>query len=123
MVTPTNHVIAGPNLHCVEPLALWRFSQDLSANYMYRPKKSYDLSAGPLAGTASYYGCSAVLFSLRSFEPLFFDLLFYIQRHGSLSTLSLDSKGPKANYVKFADVETWHIWLCCKHFFVCSLMT
>ena len=63
------------------------------------------------------------LFSLWSFEPLFFDLLFYIQRHGTLSSLSLDSKGPKANYVKFADVETWQIRWCCKHFFVCSLMT
>ena len=33
MVTPTNHVIAEPNLHCALPLALWRFSQNLSAKY------------------------------------------------------------------------------------------
>ena len=33
MVTPINHVIAGPDLHRAEPLALWGFLQDLSANY------------------------------------------------------------------------------------------
>ena len=37
------------------PLALRRFLQDLSAKCRGRPKKSYDLSAGPLAGTAPYY--------------------------------------------------------------------
>ena len=26
MVTPTNHVIAGPDLHRTEPLAIWGFS-------------------------------------------------------------------------------------------------
>ena len=31
MVTLTNHVIAEPDLHRAEPLALWRFSQHLSA--------------------------------------------------------------------------------------------
>ena len=49
MVTPTNHVIAGPDLHCAGPLALWGFLQDLSAKYR---AKSYNLIAGPLAGTA-----------------------------------------------------------------------
>ena len=58
MVTPTNHVIAGPDLHLAGPLALWRFLQDLSAKYRGRPKKSYDFSAGPLANTAPYYGKS-----------------------------------------------------------------
>ena len=56
MVTPTNHVIAGLDLHRASPLALWGFSQDLSAKYRGRPKKSYDLSARPLGGTAPYYG-------------------------------------------------------------------
>ena len=33
MVTPANHVIAGPNLHRAENLALGRFSQHLPAKY------------------------------------------------------------------------------------------
>ena len=33
MVTPTNHVIVGPDLHRATPLAFWRFSQHLSAKY------------------------------------------------------------------------------------------
>ena len=33
LVTPTNRVIAGPDLHRAGPLALWRFSQHLSAKY------------------------------------------------------------------------------------------
>ena len=60
MVTPTNHVIAGLDLHCAGPLTLWGFSQDLSAKYRGRPKKkSYDLSAGPQSGTAPHYGKSS----------------------------------------------------------------
>ena len=39
MVTPKNHVIAGPDLHRAGPLALWGFLQDLSAKYRRRPKK------------------------------------------------------------------------------------
>ena len=58
MVTPTNHAIAGPDLHRAEPLAVWGFLQYLSAKYRGRPKKSYDWSAGPLTGTAPYYGQS-----------------------------------------------------------------
>ena len=58
MVMPTNHAIAGPDLHRAGPPALWGFLQHLSAKYRGRPKKSYDLSAGPLAGTAPYYGQS-----------------------------------------------------------------
>ena len=54
-----NHVIAGPDLHRARPLALWRFSQHLSAKYIgENQKKSYDFSSGTLAGTASYYGKS-----------------------------------------------------------------
>ena len=39
MVTPTNHVITGPDLYRAGPLALWGFLQDLSAKYRQRPKK------------------------------------------------------------------------------------
>ena len=58
MVTPTSHAIAGPDLHRAGPLAVWGFLQHLSAKHREKPKKSYDLSAGPLAGTAPYYGQS-----------------------------------------------------------------
>ena len=60
MVTPTNHVIAGPDLHRTGSLALWRFSQHLSAKYTVGEdqKKSNELSAGSQAGTVSYYGKS-----------------------------------------------------------------
>ena len=48
MVTLTNHVIPGLELHCVRPLVLWRFLHYLPAKYKQRPKKkSYHLSAGP----------------------------------------------------------------------------
>ena len=57
MVTLTNDVISGPNLHRAGPLALWRFSQHLSAQYEDQ-KKSCDFSVGPLAGTAPCYGKS-----------------------------------------------------------------
>ena len=56
MFTPTNHATAGPDLHRAGPPAVWGFSQHLSAKYRKRPKKSYDLSAGPLTGIAPYYG-------------------------------------------------------------------
>ena len=59
MVTSTNHVIAGPDLHCARPLALLRFSQYLLANIGEDQNKSYGFSSGPLAGTASYYGKSS----------------------------------------------------------------
>ena len=59
MVTPTNqHAIAAPNLHGAEPLALRRFSQHLMLNKGEDQKKSYDLSPGPVAGSALYYGKS-----------------------------------------------------------------
>ena len=42
-------LLTGPDLHCVEPLALWRFLQNLLAKHWQRPeKKSYHLRAGPL---------------------------------------------------------------------------
>ena len=39
MVTPTNHAIAGPDLHRAGPLAVWGFLQDLSAKYRGRANK------------------------------------------------------------------------------------
>ena len=39
MVTPTNHAIAGPDLHRAEPLAVWGFLQDFSAKYRGRANK------------------------------------------------------------------------------------
>ena len=33
LVTSTNHVIAGPDLHRARPLELWRFLQHFSAKY------------------------------------------------------------------------------------------
>ena len=58
MLTPTNHVIAGPDLHRARLLALLGFLQDLSAKYRGRPKKVLRFEQGPLADTASYYGKS-----------------------------------------------------------------
>ena len=59
MVTPTNHVIARPNSHRAEPLALGDFCNIFLPSIGENPKKSSDLSAGPIAGTASYYGKSS----------------------------------------------------------------
>ena len=39
MVTPTNHAIAGPDLHRAGPQAVWGFLQHLSAKYRGKPKK------------------------------------------------------------------------------------
>ena len=39
MVTPTNHAIAGTDLHRTESLAVWGFLQHLSAKFRGRPKK------------------------------------------------------------------------------------
>ena len=46
MVTPTNHDIAGPDLHRARPLALWGFFQDLSAKYRGRPNKVLQFERG-----------------------------------------------------------------------------
>ena len=53
VVTSTNHVIAGPDLHRVRPPALCKFSQPVSPNYTVGEdqKKFYHFSWGPLAGT------------------------------------------------------------------------
>ena len=58
MVTPTSHVIAGPDLNRAGPLALWGFLQDLSAKYRGRPKKVLQFEREAPAGTAQYYGKS-----------------------------------------------------------------
>ena len=39
MVTPTNHVITGPDLHFAGPLVLWGLLQRLPAKSRRRPKK------------------------------------------------------------------------------------
>ena len=46
MVTPTNHAIAGPDLHRAGPLALRGFLQNLSAKYRRRPKKVLQFQRG-----------------------------------------------------------------------------
>ena len=46
MFTPTNHVIAGPDLHRAGPLALWGFLQDRSAKYVGKPKKVLQFERG-----------------------------------------------------------------------------
>ena len=56
MVTPINHVIAGPDLHRRGPLALRGFLQNLSDNIEKIKQKSYDFRAGPPTGIAPYYG-------------------------------------------------------------------
>ena len=58
MVTPTNHVIAGPDLHRVGPWHFGDFCEIFLPNIGEDQRKSYDLSAGPLAGTAPYCGKS-----------------------------------------------------------------
>ena len=58
MVTSTNHVIAGPDLHRARPLALGDFRSIFLPNIGEDQKKSYDFNSGLLAGTASYSGKS-----------------------------------------------------------------
>ena len=53
MVAPTSHAIAEPDLH-----RAWQFEDFCNIflpSIAEDQKKSYDLSAGPLAGTAPYY--------------------------------------------------------------------
>ena len=48
MITLINRAIAGPDLHCAVPLALWGFLLDLSAKYGERANKSLTiLGQGP----------------------------------------------------------------------------
>ena len=57
MVTSTNHVIAGPDLHrAIGPRRFGDFRNIFLPNIGEDQKKSYDFSSGFLAGTASYYG-------------------------------------------------------------------
>ena len=58
MVTPTNHDIAG---RIYIALSLWHFGDFRNIfllNISEDQKKFYDLSEGPLAGIASFYGKS-----------------------------------------------------------------
>ena len=56
MVTLTNHVIAGPDLHRAGPLALGDFRNIFLSNVGEDHTNSYDLIGGPLAGTTPYCG-------------------------------------------------------------------
>ena len=53
MVTPTNHAIAGPDLHRAGPLQFGDFRKIFLPIIGEDQKKSYDWSAGPLAGSQS----------------------------------------------------------------------
>ena len=55
MVTPFNHAIAGPDLHRAGPSQFGDFCKIFLPSIGEDQKKPYDLSAGPLAGTAPYY--------------------------------------------------------------------
>ena len=58
MVTCTNHVIAGPDLNRAGPWHFGDFCNISLPNIGEDQRKSCDLSAGTLAGTAPYYGKS-----------------------------------------------------------------
>ena len=60
MVTPTNHGIAGPDLNRARPWQFGDFCNIFLPSIGKDQKNSYDLSAGPLAGTAPYYGQSGL---------------------------------------------------------------
>ena len=55
MVTPANHVISGPDYIAQGPRHFGDFRNIFLPNIGENQKKSYDLSAGPLADTAPYY--------------------------------------------------------------------
>ena len=55
MVTPTNYVIAGPDLHRARPWHFGYFRNFFLPNIVEDQKKSYDFRLRPLAGTALYY--------------------------------------------------------------------
>ena len=59
MVTPFNHAIAGPDLHRASPSQFGDFCNIFLPSIGEDQKKSYDLSAGPLAGTAPYHSQSS----------------------------------------------------------------
>ena len=66
MVTPTNHVIAGPDLIALGPWHFGDFCKIFLPNIGKDQRKSYDLSAGLLGGTAPYYGNPALVNALCS---------------------------------------------------------
>ena len=59
MVTLTNHVIAGPDLHRAGP---WHFGdfRNIFLPNVDEDHKNQDLSIGPLAGSAPYCGKSGL---------------------------------------------------------------
>ena len=74
MVTPFNQAIAGPDLHRADPSQFGGFCKIFLPSIGEDQKKSYDLSAGPLAGTAPYYSQSGpgqcITFIKRLYEGL-----------------------------------------------------
>ena len=56
MVTSTNHVIAGRIYIALGPWHFGDFRNAFLPNITEDQKNSYDFRAGPLAGTAPYYG-------------------------------------------------------------------
>ena len=58
MVMSTNHAIAGPDLHRVDPWHFGDFRNIFLPNIVEDQKKFCDFKSAPQAGTASYYGKS-----------------------------------------------------------------
>ena len=58
MITPSNHVISGPDYIPQGPWHFGDFRNIFLPNIGEDQKKSYNFSAGPFAGTAPYYGKS-----------------------------------------------------------------
>ena len=59
MVTPANHMLLPGRIYiALSPWLFRDFCEIVLPNIVEDLRKSYDLSAWPLAGTASYYGKS-----------------------------------------------------------------
>ena len=64
MVTLTNHVIPGPDLHCARPLVLWDFSNIFQLNIGKDQKKVLPSERGAL--TLCHMVNPALVIALRS---------------------------------------------------------
>ena len=53
MVTPAAMLLAGPDLHCAGPLALWEYSLHLPGMYRRKPKNVLPSARGA-SGTVPY---------------------------------------------------------------------
>ena len=65
MDTLTNHVVTGPDLHCAGPLALWGFSQHLSAKKTVGEDQKKVLPAEREALALCHVGNPALVIALR----------------------------------------------------------